>query len=179
MNRVKGDGPYAERVTIHPDHPFLPPSGGRDPLRRLRGRMPSPVTVWASGTGGERTGLTVSSVIVANGEPAHVLGVIDGDSDWWTSVPETAVINVLGREHRYLADAFAGTAPAPGGPFTLGSWTESEWGPVLGDSSGWLGVRLMDEPRTVGWGLLVEGIVERVEIGEADALIHLRGRYEV
>jgi flavin reductase (DIM6/NTAB) family NADH-FMN oxidoreductase RutF len=85
--------------------------------------MPAPVTVWASGVGVERTGLTVSSLIVANGQPAHVLGVIDGDSDWWASAPETVVVNLLGEQHRFLADAFAGTAPAPGGPFTLGAWT--------------------------------------------------------
>lgn len=166
-------------VTIHSDHPFLPPSGDRDPLRQLRGRMPAPVTVWASGTGAVRTGLTVSSVIVANGEPAHVLAVIDADSDWWASGPESVVVNVLSQEHRFLADAFAGTAPAPGGPFTLGVWTDSAWGPVLDQSAGWLGVRLLGEPRAVGWGLLVEGVVEHVEIGETAALIHLRGRYEV
>ncbi len=141
--------------------------------------MPAPVTVWASGVGVERTGLTVSSLIVANGQPAHVLGVIDGDSDWWASAPETVVVNLLGEQHRFLADAFAGTAPAPGGPFTLGAWTDTEWGPALEDSAGWLGVRLLAESREVGWGLLVEGVVERVEVREADALIHLRGRYEV
>ncbi len=141
--------------------------------------MPSPVTVWASGIGAGRAGLTISSLIVANGEPAHVLGVIDPDSDWWSSAPETVVVNVLGAEHRYLADAFAGTVPAPGGPFTLGEWTDGDWGPVLADGVGWLGVRLLAEPRTVGWGLLVEGVVEHVELGEAEALIHLRGRYEV
>ncbi len=157
----------------------MPPSGDRDPLRRLRGRMPAPVTVWASGVDTGRSGLTVSSVIVANGEPAHVLAVIDADSDWWSSGPETVAVNVLAQDHRFLADAFAGTVPAPGGPFTLGSWSDSEWGPVLTESAGWLGVRLVEETREVGWGLLVEGIVEHVELGEADALIHLRGRYEV
>ncbi len=141
--------------------------------------MPAPVTVWTSGAGAERTGLTVSSVIIANGEPAHVLGVIDADSDWWASAPDSFVVNVLGQEHRFLADAFAGTAPAPGGPFTLGAWTSSEWGPVLDASAGWLGVRLLADPRAVGWGLLVEGVVEHVETGDVDALIHLRGRYEV
>lgn len=166
-------------MTIHSDHPFMPPSGDRDPLRRLRGRMPAPVTVWASGTGGNRAGLTISSVIVANGEPAHVLALVDADSDWWSSGPESVAVNVLAQEHRFLADAFAGTAPAPGGPFTLGDWSDSDWGPVLSDSAGWLGVSLLGETRAVGWGLLVEGVVEHVEPGEADALIHLRGRYEI
>lgn len=165
-------------MTIHSDHPFQPPSSDRDPLRQLRGRMPAPVTVWASGVGAGRTGLTVSSVIVANGEPAHVLGVIDEDSDWWRSGPENLVVNVLSQEHRFLADAFAGTVPAPGGPFTLGTWSESDWGPVLDGGAGWLGARVLGESRRVGWGLLVEAVVEKVELGEADALIHRRGRYE-
>jgi len=141
--------------------------------------MPSPVTVWTSGTGVGRAGLTVSSLLVANGEPGLILGVIDPDSDWWASSPKSAAVNVLGQGHRFLAEAFAGTAPAPGGPFTLGSWTDSEWGPVLGDSSGWIGIRMLADPRPAGWGLLVEGVVERVEIGESDALIHVRGRYDV
>ncbi|GAA3534266.1 hypothetical protein GCM10022234_33910 [Aeromicrobium panaciterrae] len=141
--------------------------------------MPAPVTVWASGVGSGRAGLTVSSVIVANGEPGHVLAVIDADSDWWTSGPETVAVNVLAEEHRFLADAFAGTVPAPGGPFTLGVWTDGEWGPVLEGSAGWLGIRLLEETRPVGWGLLVEGVVEHVETGDSDALIHLRGRYEI
>jgi flavin reductase (DIM6/NTAB) family NADH-FMN oxidoreductase RutF len=165
-------------VTIHPDHPFLPPADDRDPLRQMRGRLPSPVTVWASGSGKGAAGLTVSSLLVANGEPSHVLGLIDADSDFWASAPRTVVVNVLGPTHRFLADAFAGTAPAPGGPFTLGTWTDTEWGPTLDDAAGWIGMRLVEEePRTVGWGLLVDGVVEHVELGDTDALIHLRGRY--
>lgn len=165
-------------MTIHTEHPFLPAEGDRDPLRQIRGRMPSPVTVWTSGSGAGRTGLTVSSVLVADGDPGHVLGLIDADSDFWASAPESVVVNVLGEGHRYLADAFAGTAPAPGGPFTLGEWTDSEWGPVLAGSAGWIGVRLSDvDPSTIGWGLLVDCLVERVELGDTDALIHVRGRY--
>jgi flavin reductase (DIM6/NTAB) family NADH-FMN oxidoreductase RutF len=174
---LSGD-PYAERVTIHSDHPFVPPEGDRDPLRRLRGRMPAPVTVWSAGTGRARQGLTISSLLVAGGEPARVLGLVDADSEFWDDDPATWVVNVLGSDHRFLADAFAGTAPAPGGPFTLGTWTDSDWGPVLAGTAGWIGVRRADvEAREVGWGLLVEGVVEHVEIGDADAMIHVRGRY--
>lgn len=165
-------------MTIHSDHPFVPPEGDRDPLRRIRGRLPSPVTVWTSGSGTARTGLTVSSVLVAAGDPGHVLGLIDEDSDFWAARPTTIVVNILSEEHRYLADAFAGTAPAAGGPFTLGEWIDSDWGPVLAVSAGWIGIRLTDDkPRHVGWSLLVDGVVERIEVGSADALIHLRGRY--
>ncbi|MBC7633246.1 flavin reductase family protein [Aeromicrobium sp.] len=165
-------------MTIHTDHPFVPPEGERDQLRRMRGRLASPVTVWAAGSGPARRGLTVSSFLVADGEPGQVLGLIDADSDLWESSPQTVVVNVLGAEHRFLADAFAGTAPAPGGPFTLGEWSDSEWGPVLTGGAGWIGVRLaMSEPREVGWGLLVHGDVEHVSVGDAEPLIHLRGRY--
>jgi flavin reductase (DIM6/NTAB) family NADH-FMN oxidoreductase RutF len=165
-------------MTIHPEHPFLPPADDRDPLRQMRGRLPSPVTVWTSGSSKDASGLTVSSMLIAKGEPSHVLGLIDADSDFWASAGSTVVVNVLGPEHRYLADAFAGTVPAAGGPFTLGTWRDTEWGPALDDSAGWIGIRLaLDEPRTAGWGLLVEGVVEHVELGSAPALIHLRGRY--
>lgn len=159
-------------MSIHSEHPFTPPEGERDPLRRLRGRLAAPVTVWTT-TG---AGLTVSSVLVADGEPARVLGLIDEDSDFWDAGPTSVVVNVLGADHRYLAEAFAGTAPAPGGPFTLGTWETSEWGPVLAGAAGWLGVRLEPDPREVGWRLLVEGVVEHVEIGSVDPLVLLRGR---
>jgi flavin reductase (DIM6/NTAB) family NADH-FMN oxidoreductase RutF len=139
--------------------------------------MPAPVTVWATGEGTQRRGLTVSSMLLAAGDPDRILGLIDPDSDFWESEPQTWTVNVLGAEHRFLADAFAGTAPAPGGPFTLGEWSDTAWGPVLAGTAGWIGVRRDGEPRQVGWGLLVEGVVESVAVGDADALIHLRGRY--
>ena len=165
-------------MTIHSDHPFATPEGDRDPLRRLRGRMAAPVTVWTAGTGTGRHGLTISSVVVAEGETAHVLGLVDEDSDFWTSGPETVVVNLLGVPHRFLADVFAGGAPAPGGMFTQGEWSDSPWGPVLQDAVGWIGLRLEPDPREVGWRLLVEGVVEHAEVGgDVDPLIHLRGRY--
>src|SRR5688500_1536661 len=140
--------------------------------------MPAPVTVWAAGSGTLRRGLTVSSLLLAAGEPHLAVGLIDPDSDFWESAPTTWTVNVLGAEHRFLADAFAGTAPAPGGPFTLGEWSDSAWGPVLAGTAGWIGVRLDEsDPRSVGWSLLVEGIVESVSVQTADALVHLRGRY--
>lgn len=165
-------------MTIHSDHPFVPPEGDRDPLRRLRGRLPSPVSVWTTGAEDDREGLTISSLLVADGEPGRVLGLVDADSDFWDADPSTWVVNVLGSEHRFLADAFAGTAPAPGGRFTLGGWTDSDWGPVLAGAAGWIGVRRADAaPRPVGWGLLVEGVIEHVEVGDAEAMVHVRGRY--
>jgi flavin reductase (DIM6/NTAB) family NADH-FMN oxidoreductase RutF len=173
-------------VTIHSEHPFAEAAGDRSPLRRFRGRMASPVSVWTALGRGHRAGWTVSSFVVADGEPGQVVGLVDEDSDLadlltHPQAQPAVVVNLLGWDQRALADAFAGQAPAPGGVFRLGEWTESEWGPVLLGSAGWIGARLVAEPPDhAGWGLLVRAIVEHVELGDvADAglLAHVRGRY--
>lgn len=169
-------------MTIHSEHPFLPPDGERNQVRRLRGRMPAPVTVWTAELAGRRVGWTVSSVLVADGQPAELLGLLDEDSDLADAVLETRAfaVSLLGGTHRALADAFAGVAPAPGGVFRLGSWRETAWGPVLTDAAGWLGARMLaGQPEHAGWALVIRAEVEHVELGEpaTDVLAHLRGRY--
>jgi flavin reductase (DIM6/NTAB) family NADH-FMN oxidoreductase RutF len=169
-------------MTIHSDHPFLPPEPQRDPLRRLRGRMPLPVSVWTAERGGSRAGWTVSSMLVAEGDPPEVLGLLDEDSDLADLLTEggEVAVSLLGWPHRRLADAFAGAAPAPGGAFRLGRWTETPWGPVLFDATAWLGARLLRAPDKAGWSLLLRGEIEKVEIGAApiDGLLgYVRGRY--
>lgn len=156
----------------------MPPEGERDPLRRFRGRLPAPVTVWATGEGSERRGFTVSSLLIADGEPGRVAGLIDEDSDFADALNQVFTVNILTRAHTTMADAFAGVGPAPGGPFTLGQWEQSDWGPVLAGSAGWLGARLGDtEIRHLGWALLVEATIEHIEIGDPEAMVHVRGRY--
>jgi flavin reductase (DIM6/NTAB) family NADH-FMN oxidoreductase RutF len=167
-------------MTIHGEHPFLEPEPDRDPVRRLRGRLGGAVTLWTTGVGDERAGLTVSSVLVAGGSPARVLGLVDPESDLAEAVARTgtAVVGLLQWVHRDLADAFAGVAPAPGGPFRLGGWTQAAWGPVLDGVSGWVGVRFRTPPREVGWSLLLDGEVEHAEVAAHDVpLEHRRGRY--
>jgi flavin reductase (DIM6/NTAB) family NADH-FMN oxidoreductase RutF len=167
-------------VTIHHDHPFDEPVSGRDPARRLRGRLGGAVSLWTTGEGAGRVGLTVSSVLVAPGAPARVLGLVDPDSDLADAVARTgtAVVQLLAWEHRGLADAFAGVAPAPGGAFRLGTWEPTPWGPLLGGVTAWAGIRLEPDPVEVGWSLLLQGVAERVEIlAETEPLVHRRGRY--
>jgi hypothetical protein len=171
-------------VTIHSSHPFATPEPERDPVRRLRGRMPAPVSVWAAGQGASRAGWTLSSFLLVDGEPAEVVGVLDEDSALAERLLSDAggplTVNLLGWQHRGLADAFAGVAPAPGGPFTLGRWRDTGWGPVLEDTPGWLGVRLQSVPERAGWSLLVRATVEHLELGEdpADGMLgYVRGHY--
>ena len=166
-------------MTIHRDDPFADPPERRDAVRRLRGRLGTTVSLWTAGERAARAGLTVSSYVVAHGEPGHVLALVDPDSDLADTVRDTGrcVVQLLEWRHRGLADAFAGTSPAPGGPFRLAEWEDTTWGPVLPDASAWAGLRV-GVTQEVGWSLLLDGVVEHVVLGEEAApLVHRRGRY--
>lgn len=163
-------------MTIHQSHPFPTPD---DPVRRLRGRLGGAVSLWTSARVGEGAGLTVSSFMVANGEPARLLALLDPDSALVETLSETGrgVVQLLSWRHRDLADAFAGTAPAPGGPFRMAEFEETRWGPRLADATTWAGVAL-ESSTPVGWSELVTVVVEELVVGEEDEpLVHRRGRY--
>jgi flavin reductase (DIM6/NTAB) family NADH-FMN oxidoreductase RutF len=169
-------------MSISSEHPFLPPEDERSPVRRLRGRLPSAVTLWTAGTEADRAGLTVSSVLVADGDPGYVLGVLDPLSELWDALRRTGavVVNLLSWQHRQLADAFGYVAPAPGGPFRLGEWSQTNWGPVLVGAGGWAGCLLETQqpPSELGWGLLVRLRLAHTEFADdATPLVHRRGRY--
>ncbi len=162
-------------MTIHSEHPFRDPDP--DPVRRFRGRIGGGVTLWTAGSANP-AGLTVASVLVAAGAPAHVLGLLDPDSDLAERLAQerTAVVQLLRRPHRMLAEVFAGLAPAPGGPFTQAAFHDTDWGPRLVEAGTWAGVRLV-EARELGWSLLVTCAVEHLEVGEEeDTLVSHRGR---
>jgi len=164
-------------MTIHTDHPFRDASP--DPVRRLRGRLGGAVSLWTSGEDTTRAGLTVSSLMLANGRPAHLLALLDPDSDLAEELSATgrAVVQLLSRRHRDLAEVFAETAPAPGGKFAQAEFLRSEWGPRLADAATWAGVRLVDA-RELGWSSLVTCRLEHVEVGDDDEpLVHRRGRW--
>lgn len=164
---------------IHGTDPFATPEAARSPVRRLRGRLAAAVTLW---TAPGPAGLTVSSTLVADGDPARVLGVLDEESQLWAAASAARVFAVTPlhghRQHRRLADTFAGLMPAPGGLFTGYQWEDTEFGPVPADVGTWAGCRL-DSSRPLGWGLLVEGTIVHVEIGSDEALplVHYRGGY--
>ena len=165
------------RVSIHREHPFATPTAERDAARRLRGRLAAPVTLWASGTGGGRAGLTVSSMLVALGQPSHVIGLLDPDTDLAALLDPGArfTVSVLGPAQRRVVEVFAGLGPSPGGPFAVAEFADTEWGPRPAASGTWAGVRVADV-RPLGWSLEVTGVLERVTLGDDEGLVHLRGR---
>jgi 3-hydroxy-9,10-secoandrosta-1,3,5(10)-triene-9,17-dione monooxygenase reductase component len=162
-------------VTIHAEDPFATPEDQRSPVRRFRGRLPSPVALWTAAS----AGLTVSSTVIADGEPGKVLGLLDEESELWEAVSATGRFTVTPLEpgDRQLADKFAGLLPAPGGVFSGYRWQPTDWGPVLEGRGTWVGCTL-DEARPLGWALLVQGTLEQVAIeGDRSPLVHYRGRY--
>jgi flavin reductase (DIM6/NTAB) family NADH-FMN oxidoreductase RutF len=167
-------------VTIHAEHPFLEPD--RDPVRRFRGRLGGAVTLWTSGEGDQPSGwsgLTVTSLMVAGGEAGRVLALLDPDSDLAVALSDngSAVVHVLTWDDRDLAEAFAGTMPAPGGAFGLAAFEPTRWGPRLTRAATWAGVRL-EGAVEVGWSSLVTCVLDDVVIGDGEALVHRRGRYQ-
>lgn len=143
--------------------------------------MPSPVTVWTSSIGARRDGWTISSLLVADGEPAEIVALVNEDCDWWDLFRESriAVVNVLSPGHGTIAEVFARTGPSPGGVFRTGQWSDGDHGPRLAGAAAWVGVTLLDDdPGHAGWGLLVRARVEWIEFADAiPAIEHRDGRY--
>jgi len=167
-------------VTIHTEHPFAQPDDQRDQVRRFRGRLGGAVSLWTAGGPGDRAGLTVSSLMVAGGEPGRVLALLDPDADLTEALLDSgrAVVALLQWRHRQLADAFAGLAPAPGGPFRGAEWDATSHGPLLRGTTTWALVSL-ESHAEVGWSRLVTCTVDEVHVGEdLEPLLHRRGRYE-
>lgn len=164
-------------MTIHHTHPFAEP--GRDAGRQFRGRLAAGVTLWTAHGSRRPAGLTVSSLLVANGEPPRVLALLDPLSELLDALTETGVaaVSVLGGQHRRLAEVFGGIAPAPGGQFRAAEFAETEWGPVPADASVWAGVRL-ERTAEVGWSTLATCVLEHLVVEEdGEPLVHYRGRY--
>jgi flavin reductase (DIM6/NTAB) family NADH-FMN oxidoreductase RutF len=163
-------------VTIHSDHPFAVPD---DDVRRLRGRLGGAVALLTSGSGSDRAGLTVSSLMIANGEPGRLLALLDPDSSLAETVEQTgrAICHLLSHRHQALAEAFAGQLPAPGGPFRTADFEDGDYGPRLLDVATFAELA-KESASEVGWSQLVVFRLVRVVIGADEAALeHRRGRY--
>lgn len=165
-------------MTIHTGHPFADPDP--DPARRFRGRIGAAVTLWTAGEGTTQAGLTVTSLMVALGPAPGLLALLDPDSDLLAELRDSgrAVVQPLTWDDRQLAEAFAGTAPAPGGPFRQAEFVATPYGPRLARATTHALVSLAGE-REVGWSVEVEVVLDSITVGDSDdrPLLHRRGRF--
>src|SRR4029453_12874351 len=139
----------------------------------------APVTVWTAGGPPGGAGLTVSSVLVAEGRPPRLLGLIDPTSAFWEAAQETSrfVVHVMAAGDQALAERFSEVRPPIRGPFERLEVAESPWGPVLGGSRPRAACRLAGST-PVGHAELVEGVIEQLELPDLeDPLAYLHGRY--
>lgn len=164
---------------IHYENPFVDPPEARSPARRFRGRLVAPVTIWTAGLPTGRAGLTVSSVMVAEGRPALVLGLINDTTELFEAVMTTErfVVHVLERADRPLAERFAGLKPSPGGPFVGLELEDDPYGPVLAGLATRARCRMVGATET-GYHRLVTGAIEHLDVDSLmHPLAHFRGRY--
>lgn len=166
-------------MTVHGTDPFATPPEHRSVARRLRARIAMGVGVWTSGRDDTRTGLTISSMMVAEGSPSIVLGLMNETSDLYHAIKETRafVVHLLGERDRAVADRFAGLRPSPGGLFVGIALEDGDRGPVMSAFPNRVHCRYLDTT-PAGYQGLVTGEIERIELDDlADPLVHFRGRY--
>lgn len=170
---------YPRLMTIHTEHPFMPDPEDRNQARRFRGRLVAPVTIVTAGGEDGRVGLTVSSLVVIEGDPPIVQLVVGPNSDLWDVVEESGrfVIHVCRREDNNTAEVFAGMRPSPGGVFAGSATEQSEWGPVLAGiaNRAFCTFRRKEE---IGYSGLVTGVIDEVDVTDLEGpLAYFRGRY--
>lgn len=132
--------------------------------------MVLPVTVWLAGptADGPLCGLTVSSVLIAQGRPPQLAGLVSPESDLAEAICKPGgrfVVHLLGAAHRRLAQHFSGELPAPAGQLQAEA---SAHGPVLKAVDDRLACRCLSW-KDFGWSVLVEAEVDAVTGGPARA----------
>ena len=165
---------------IHEDvHPFATPEEHRDPVRRFRGRLAEPVTLITAGNEGARTGMTVSSLVIAEGEPGRVQFLASPTADLVDAIERTSkfIVHVLESEHRAISEVFAEQRPSPGGLFAGVAVEDGEWGPALIDVPNRAYCSGASAAES-GYSLLISAEIDRVEVAALDdPLIYFRGAY--
>ena len=169
----------SEQGGIHEEHPFVLPPDQRDPVRQFRGRLAAPVTIVTAGEEGHSVGLTVSSIMVAEGTPPYLYFLVGSTTELFYAMDTTGkfIAHVCAAEHRDRSEAFAGRRPSPGGPFRGIPVRQSPWGPVIEDMGNrvFCSVADMDED---SYSIIVEATIDELELDEmADPLLYFRGGY--
>jgi len=136
-------------------------------------RLPAGVVIVSARAGNEFRGLTASSLVSISLEPPMVLVGLEQESNTRAAVLQTKAFNVslLTRSQEFIADRFAGRAPAVDPswrniPHRLGA----NGIPLIDGCAAWLECRLV-QSHTAGDHEICVGEVEAAAIGAGDPLI--------
>ena len=159
--------------------PNRPPVDDMDPVRRLRGQLNAPVTVWTTyADDRSQIGITVSSLLIAEGDTPSIMGLISPLSDFWDAVQVTKrfIVHVLSADQVDIAERFA--LRYPGDLFEGLSTTRSDHGPLLEDVPTRAKCSVTAQLEA-GWSTLLKGALEEATATEDPPLplVHYRGHY--
>ena len=135
--------------------------------------LPAGVVVISTRLGEEYKGLTVSSLISISLDPPMVLAGLEKESATRAAVIEAKAFNVslLTRAQEFIADRFAGRAPALDPHWrTLPHRLGANGIPLLDGCAAWLECRLLQVHEAGDHDIFV-GEVTAAEIGRGDPLI--------
>ncbi|MEO8744738.1 MAG: flavin reductase family protein [Candidatus Dormiibacterota bacterium] len=142
-------------------------------FRDVMARLPAGVVVISARAEGGFRGLTASSLVSVSVEPPMVVVGLEREAATRVAVVEGRAfnVNVLTRAQEFIADRFAGRAPAidpgwEGVPHRLGA----NGIPLINDCAAWLQCRLVDV-HPVGDHDVCVGEVEQAVTGTGDPLI--------
>lgn len=148
-------------------------------LRELVGRVPRGVAVVTVDAGGQRLGLTVSSLVSLSLEPPLVGFAVSRQAALHELLREAGgcTISLLAADQERIAQHFARGVPPIALWQGIATVEGAQGAPRLAGALGWLDCRLRDE-LAVGTHTFFVCAVERAELGEdAPALVRMRGAY--
>jgi flavin reductase (DIM6/NTAB) family NADH-FMN oxidoreductase RutF len=150
-----------------------------DELRAVMRRAPAPVAVLTVDTGGDRLGLTVSTLVSLSLDPPLVGVSIGREAAMHELLRESGgfAVSLLAGGQEWLAQHFARGVP----PIGMWSGVATEEGargaPLLAGALGWLECRVASE-LAVGDHSFFVGEVDSVRLGPAaPPLVHHAGAY--
>jgi flavin reductase (DIM6/NTAB) family NADH-FMN oxidoreductase RutF len=136
-------------------------------------RVPAGVVLISTRSGGDYKALTASSLVSISLDPPMVLVGLEKQSATRTAILQAARFNVsvLTRSQEFIADRFAGRAPAVDPKWaTLPHRLGANGIPLLAGAAAWLECRVTASHRAGDHDICV-GEVERAELGSGDPLV--------
>jgi flavin reductase (DIM6/NTAB) family NADH-FMN oxidoreductase RutF len=153
----------------------------RDPsLHEAMQKLAGGVTVITTGIGDDRTGLTATSATSLSLAPPAMIVCISRSASAWPVIKRYRhfCVNVLARDHRDVAERFAGRDGLKGKDrYATARWVSLSTGALaLEDALAAIDCELEDYFERHSHAIVI-GAVRAVRLGEGEALLRARGGY--